>query len=193
MSSPIRNLMARKIALLTLIWSCSAVSLFAQKSGLDISLHANGHATAAEIGLPSYPGASPYKEPDNDAAFDLGYAFGDSHFRLMVANYVTTASPAQVLAFYRKPLSRYGDVLECNDGKPVGTPTTTRGGLTCSDQQGGHVQLNGHSDSTDHELRAGTSHQFRVVGIDKSQPNSTRFALVYVELPKDSDSNAKAK
>ena len=164
MSSPIRNLMARKIALLTLIWSWSAVSLFAQKSGLDISLHANGHATAAEMDCPSYPGASPYKEPDNDAAFDLGYALGNSHFRLMVANYVTTASPRTGAGFLSKttfPLRRRAGMQL--SGKPVRTPTTTRGGLTCSDQQGGHVQLNGHSDSTDHELRTGTSHQFRIV------------------------------
>jgi len=42
-------------------------------------------------------------------------------------------------------------------------------------------------------LRAGTPNQFRIVGIDKSQPNSTRFGIVYVQLPKDKDANAKSK
>jgi hypothetical protein len=40
-------------------------------------------------------------------------------------------------------------------------------------------------------LRAGTPHQYRVVGIDKSQPGSTHFGLVYVDLPKDSTKKAE--
>ena len=170
-----------------------AISSFAQNSGFDLSLHANDHATAADIGLPSYPGASPYKELDNDTAFDLGFSSGDSHFRLMVANYITSDSPAEVLDFYRKPLSRYGEVLECKDGKPVGKLKTTRSGLTCSEERSGNSQANAHADSPDHDLRAGGPHNFRLVGIDKSQPKSTHFALVYVQLPKDSDTDAKSK
>lgn len=166
-------------------------ALFAQDSGFNLSLHANGHATAAEIGLPGYPGASIYKDPDNDGALDLGYSFGDTHFRLMVASYVTGDSPAKVLDFYRKPLSRYGEVLECNGGKPVGSLTRTHSGLTCADQQDGHVQVNGHSDANDHELRAGNPHDFRIVGIDKSEQKSTRFALVYLQVPKDKDAASK--
>lgn len=172
---------------------CGAVSSSAQNSGFDLSIHANDHATAVDIGLPGYPGASLYKEPDNDAAFDLGFSSGDSHFRLMVAKYMTSDSPAKVLDFYRKPLSRYGEVLECNAGKPVGTLKVTHSGLTCSDEQGGSSQVNAHTDSSDHDLRAGSPHNFRVVGIDKSQPKSTHFALVYVQLPKDSDTDAKSK
>jgi hypothetical protein len=111
----------------------------------------------------------------------------------MVAKYATRAFPARVLAFYRKPLSRYGEVLECEDGKPVGALTVTRSGLTCSDQQDDHSQANHRGDSNDHELRAGTPHNYRVVGIDKSQPKSTHFVLIYIQLPKDNDSNTKSK
>lgn len=169
---------------------CAPGTLSSQNSGME--LHANDHATPAEIGLPAYPGATLYKDPNNDAAFDLGYTFGGSHFRLMASNYVTTDSPDKVLAFYRKPLSRYGEVLECKDGKPVGSLTSTRSGLTCAGENGGHVQVNGHSDSNDHELRAGTPQNYRIVGIDKAEPKSTRFALVYVEVPKD-NADAKSK
>lgn len=170
---------------------CGNIALPAQDSGIE--LHAKSKVTAADVGLPSYPGASLYKDKDNDAAIDLGYSFGESHFRLMAANYLTSDSPEKVLAFYRKPLSRYGEVLECNNGKPVGTLTVTHSGLTCQDEHDGNLQVNGHNDSKDHELRAGTPHQYRVVGIDKSQPNATHFGLVYLELPKDSDSATKAK
>jgi hypothetical protein len=172
--------------ILAAILCCAATTSFAQSSGGSIELHANTHITAADIGLPTYPGATLYKESDNDSAVDMGFTFGDVHFKLLAANYTTSASPAQVLAFYRKPLSRYGEVLECDHGKPVGSFTVTRTGLTCSDKQGHHVQVNGSADSSsDHELRAGSPKQFRLVGIDTSHPGATRFGLVYLELPKD--------
>jgi hypothetical protein len=170
---------------------CGNVSLLAQSGGME--LHANSKVTASDIGLPAYPGSSLYKDKDNDGAVDMGFTFGESRFHLMAANYVSNDSPDKILDFYRKPLSHYGDVLECNNGKPVGTPTVAHSGLTCSDQQGGNVHVKGSTDSKDHELRAGTPHQFRIVGIDKAQPNSTRFGLVYVQLPKDDDSKAKSK
>jgi hypothetical protein len=165
----------------------------AQNSDVDLSLHANSHATAADIGLPLYPGAKLYKDADNDSAVDLGFSFGDFRFTVMAANYVTSDSPVQILAFYRKPLSRYGEVLECSHGKPVGTLTVTHSGLTCSDQHGGHVQVNGSEDSSsDHELRAGAPHKYRVVGINDAHDGSTRFGLVYLELPKDNDEEKKS-
>ncbi len=179
---------SRAIILLATVFSFGIGSSAAQNSGMEV--HANSSATASDIGLPAYPGSTLYKDKDNDASVDLGFTFGESHFRLLAANYLTVDSPEQVLAFYRKPLSHYGEVLECNDGKPVGTLTVTRSGLTCSDQKGGNVQVNGH-DSKDHELRAGTPQKFRIVGIDKSQTKATHFGLVYVELPKDNDSKSK--
>jgi hypothetical protein len=167
---------------------CGGTYLSAQNSGFE--LHANDKASPADVGLPSYPGATLYKDPDNSSTFNLGYTFGDSSFRLMGANYITNDTASQVLAYYRKPLSRYGEVLECKDGKPVGSLTVTRSGLSCSEQKGGHIQINGHSDANGDELRAGTPQQFRIVGIDDSKVKGTRFTLVYVQLPKD---DAKSK
>jgi hypothetical protein len=192
----LRNL--RPIALpataLFLATLAGAKACRAQSSDVNLALHANGHTTAADIGVPAYPGAKPDKKPDNDSAVDLGFTFGDTSFRVMAAGYVTTDSPAQVLAFYRKPLSRYGEVLECDHGKPVGALTVTRSGLTCSDQKSDHLQVDSHSDSsTDHELRAGSPRKFRIVGIDEAHTGSTRFGLVYIELPKDKDSDNKSK
>ncbi|NYF90967.1 hypothetical protein RBB79_15235 [Tunturiibacter empetritectus] len=169
---------------------CIAEGLVAQKSDGGVELHAKSNITAAEVGLPTYPGATLFKkDADNDAAVDMGLTFGDFHFKLMAASYVTNDSPAQVLAFYRKPMSRYGEVLECEHGKPVGALTVTRSGLTCSDDHGGHVQVN--DSSSDHELRAGSPLRYRIVGLDKSQPGATHFGLVYLELPKDSDEKKK--
>lgn len=166
--------------------------------GLDLSLHAKSQATAANIGLPAYPGAVPYRaggeggDKDNDSSLDMGFAFGDFRLSVIVAGYETSDSPERVLDFYRKPLSRYGEVLECDHGKPVGKRTATDTGLTCSDQHGGHVQVDGSGNSADdHELRAGSPHKYRVVGIDGAKPGKTHFALVYLELPRDKGEKAE--
>jgi hypothetical protein len=151
----------------------------AQNSGKGFDLHANGNATAADMGLPVYPRSKLFKSPDNDAAVDMGFTFGETHFRLMAANYLSGDSVAQILDFYRKPLARYGDVLECAHGKPVGATKTARSGLTCGD-------LNGNENSSEnHELRAGTPEKFRIVGIGEREGSAIHFGLVYVEMPKD--------
>ena len=150
-------------------------------------MHANSNLTSADIGLPSYPGATAVKDKDNSAA-NLGFNLGDFSFNLKAVDYKTSDSPEKVLAYYRKPLSKYGEVLECNHGKPVGALKMTRSGLTCADEKGGHVQMSASvGSSEDHELRAGSPHKFRIVGISDSNDNGTHFGLVYLELPKDSD------
>jgi len=179
------------LAVVLLLGSTTAV---AQNSDFKMELHANINVRAAEIGLPAYPGATLAIEKENDNSADLGFTFGETHFRIMVAKYVTTDSPGQVLAFYRKPLSRYGEILECSHDKPVGRLTVTQSGLTCSEQNDGGLTVSDHEASTSgHELRAGTPHQFRIVSIDESQPQSTRFWLLYIELPKDNDKDKKQK
>jgi hypothetical protein len=181
MSLPIRSpLLFASITLFAALFSAGETSL-AQNSGVDLALHANSNASAVKIGLPAYPGAAFYKGADNDSAADLGLTFNDFHFSLLGANYVTSDSPEKVLSFYRKPLSRYGEVLECNQGSPVGALKVTRSGLTCGQAEG-----NGNANSSGHELRAGSPNQFRIVGIDDSHPGDTRFGLVYLELPKES-------
>jgi hypothetical protein len=158
---------------------------FAQDSDFNLNAHANSHATAEKVGLPVYPGATIYKDKDDSSA-DLGLAFNGFHFSLLAVKYVTGDSAGKVLEFYRKPLSHYGEVLECVHGKPVGERSRTSSGLTCSSEQGDHVQVNGSPDSSsDHELRAGTPLRFRIVGIDSTDGGNTRFGLVYLELPKD--------
>jgi hypothetical protein len=186
MPVPIRFLthLAPSLLAVTVLTTQSAAS-FAQDSGINLALHANSHAGAANIGLPAYPGATLSKDADNESAADLGLTVGEFHFSLLAANYVTNDSPAKVLAFYRKPLSRYGEVLECNQGNPVGALKVTHSGLTC-----GHASGDTNT-STEHELRAGSPLQYRIVGIDDSHPGFTHFGLVYLELPKDSSEKQK--
>jgi hypothetical protein len=157
-----------------------------QNSDFNMNAHINSHVAAKDIGLPEYPGATPYKDKDSDSSsVDLGFLLNSFHLSVKAASFVTTDSPDHVLQFYRKPLSRYGEVLECNHGKPVGSLTVTKTGLTCGDNKSGHMTVNG-SDS-DRELRAGKPDQFWIVGIDSaSVDGKTKFGLVALVLPKDS-------
>ena len=157
-----------------------------QNSDFNLNVHANSHATAKDIGLPVFPGATPFKDKDSDSSSaDLLFFLNSFHFSVKAAKFVTTDSPARVLEFYRKPLAKFGEVLECDHGKSVGSLTVTKSGLTCGDRKSGGKTVNG-SDS-DHELRAGTPEQFWIVGIDGAESGRTTFGLVALVLPKDDD------
>jgi hypothetical protein len=164
--------------------SLSASAGPAPDTGKGFELYTNSNATAADVGLPVYPRSKLSKRADSDSAVDMGFTFGDTHFRLVAAHYVSGDSIAQILDFYRKALARYGDVLECDHGKPVGSTKAARSGLTCGD-------LNGNQDSSEnHELRAGTPEKFRIVGTAGPDGSTIHFGLVYVEIPKDSGSRS---
>lgn len=165
-----------------------AVPSFAQNSDFNLNVHAHSHATAKDIGLPVYPGATPFRDKDSDSSSaDLGFVLNSLHVSVQVASFVTSDSPEQVLAFYRRPLSKYGEVLECEHGKPVGSLTVTKSGLTCGDHKSGHMTVNGTDNG--HELRAGTPEHFRVVGIDNADAGKTKFGLAALVLPKNDDGN----
>jgi hypothetical protein len=162
------------------------VPSFGQNSDFNLNVHANSHATAKDIGLPAYPGATPFKDKDSDSsAADLLFLLNSFHFSVKAASFVTTDSPEHVLEFYKKPLAKFGEVLECDHGKPMGSLTVTKTGLTCGDRKSGHMTVNG-SDS-DHELRAGTPEQFWIVGVDGAENGKTKFGLAALVLPKDED------
>ena len=161
------------------------------QSNFDLSVHASSQVTPAAIGLPVYPGAKlAAKHGDEDAAFDIGFAFGDTRLRMEGISYESDDSPDRVLEFYRKALSRYGDVLECDHGRAVGSLSVTSSGLQCSDKKGGeNVNFNGRLDSSkDHDLRAGSPGEFRIAGIDGSDTRSSRFVIMYLKTPKDAES-----
>jgi hypothetical protein len=163
-----------------------AFACSAQNSDFNLNVHANSHATAKDIGLPVYPGATLFKDKDSDSSSaDLGLVLNSFHFNLQAVSFVTTDAPKQVLEFYRRPLAKYGQVLECNHGKPVGSLTVTKSGLTCGDHKSEGMTADGSD--RDVELRAGRPEQFRIVGIDGTEAGKTKFGLVALVLPKDED------
>jgi hypothetical protein len=142
--------------------------------------------TAADIGLPVYPGAQVAPDHDNDKAADIHMGFGKWQLRVKVVNYQTPDSQDQVLTFYRKALGRYGDVIECNHNSPVGTPTSTREGLTCDEHHNKNVHID---EGDDLSLRAGSTHHQHIIGFKGSSGNNTKFALVELQLPDAIDDN----
>jgi hypothetical protein len=146
-------------------------------------LHVRSDDTsAADVGLPVYPGAMIVPDKDGDKSADVHMGFGDWQLRVKVVNYETTDSQDKVLAFYQKALGRFGNVIQCQGNQPVGTPIATQEGLTCSEDQG-HVQVQGENVSEDLTLKAGSRHHQHILGIEKSNGNQTRFALIELQLP----------
>lgn len=150
-------------------------------------VHVNtNQITAADLGLPVYPGAEIVKDNKHDKSADVNMGFGEWSLRVRAVNYSTPDSRDKVSAFYKKALSRYGDVITCQGNAPVGTPTTTSEGLTCSDEgHHGNVQVNG-KDFSAHggfELKAGSKRHQHILGFEDSADGKTRFALVALDLP----------
>lgn len=165
-----------------------ATAVRAQNTNMSLELHANENVSASSLGLPHFPTSHPYKGESKDSAADVGFTFGSVHFRVMTSRYETNASEDQVIDFYRHALARYGEVLECEHGQPVGALKATNEGLTCSDSHGQHSHLNADYDSH-RQLRSGTPERFRVVALEPSESGDTHFVLVYLEVPKSDDSH----
>ncbi len=116
--------------------------------------------------------------------------FGEWELRVKVVNYSTSDSQDKVVAFYKKALTRYGNVISCQNNAAVGTPTATTEGLTCSDNGGPNVSVDDHGESygwqSSHggfQLKAGSKRHQHIVAFESSVPGQTRFALVALDLP----------
>lgn len=148
-------------------------------------LHVRSDDTsAADVGLPVYPGATIAPDKDGDKSADVHMGFGDWQLRVKVVNYQTSDAQDKVLAFYQKALGRFGDVIRCQGDQPVGTPTATQEGLTCSEGNGKeHVDISDVDISGNLTLRAGSRHHQHILGIEKNDGSGTRFALIELQLP----------
>jgi len=152
-------------------------------------VHVNtDQTTAADLGLPVYPGAQQVSGDDHHKSADVHLGFGEWELRVQAVSYATADAREQVIAFYKKALSRYGDVITCQGNAPVGTPTTTSEGLTCETSKNAKVQVGSADYGTgkgDLELKAGSKRHQHIVGFESSQGGRTRFALVELDLPSE--------
>jgi hypothetical protein len=157
-------------------------------------IHVNtDQTTAADLGLPVYPGAVVAKGDDDHKSADVQLGFGEWKLRVKAVSYETSDSQEKVTDFYKKALGRFGDVITCQDKKAVGTPTVTHEGLSCA-YEGKHDNI--HIDEGDYhlgnglELKAGSKRHQHVVGFESPKGSQTRFALVAVDLPAGMDTDS---
>lgn len=145
---------------------------------------------AVDVGLPEYPGATrvAHEGSDNQSA-DINFSFGSFQLHVKAMGYQSTDPQQKVIAFYKKALGRYGDVIQCQDHQPVGTPTRTAEGLTCAENSK-NIQVRSDMDSNAKmELKAGSRQHQHIVSFDHETSSGTKFGLVSLDLPKGMESN----
>jgi hypothetical protein len=142
----------------------------------------NEAAVQEGLGLPVYPGAELVKKKGKDnGSADVNFSFGGFQLRVKAASYRSTDSPDKLTAFYRQALTKYGDVIQCSNNRPVGSLTRTSEGLTCDNDKGNHVKVN-EDLSGKTELKAGSKQHQHIVAIDP-EGSGTKFGLVALDLP----------
>jgi hypothetical protein len=147
-----------------------------------VQVKTNNAAVLEGTGLPAYPGAEPVKKKDkNDGAADVNLSFGRFQLRVKAVSYRSTDDPDKVAAFYRKALGRYGDVIQCQNGKAAGTPVRTAEGLTCENDKENHIAVDEEM-SGKLQLKAGSKLHQHIIEIDPDG-GGTKFALVALDLP----------
>ena len=105
-------------------------------------VHVNtNQTTAADLGLPVYPGAQTVSDDDKRQVSRRAPGLWRVGTAGTAVSYATSRQQDKVLAFYKKALGRYGDVITCQGNTPVGTPTTTSEGLSCADDKGNNIQI----------------------------------------------------
>jgi hypothetical protein len=161
-------------------------------------VHVNTNQTsAADLGLPVYPGAKPVADDEKHKSADVHLGFGEWELRVRAVSYETSDTKDQVTAFYKKALGRYGDVIVCQGHSAVGTPVATSEGLTCSDDGSGkNIKIDrGDYGGSDNglELKAGSKRHQHILGFEDRQGGATRFALVALDLPAGLDKNSSGK
>jgi len=162
-------------------------------------VHVNtDQTTAADLGLPAYPGAQIVTDKENDKSADIHMGFGQMELRVKVVNYSSPDSQDKVETFYKNALGRYGDVIVCQNDAPVGKPTSTSEGLSCEEhgKNGTRIQLdnsNTRHGSDGLQLKAGSERHQHIVGFEASTNGQTRFSLVALDLPSGLDGNSGKK
>jgi hypothetical protein len=136
--------------------------------------------SAAELGLPAYPGAVQDMTGEGSKSAKVDMGFGAWKLRVKVAHYATADRQDQVMAFYRNALSQYGTVIECEGNKAVGAPIITSEGLSCSDSDS-HSGEHGGPGAL--QLKAGSRHHQHLVLFKDINGSQTHFSLIALDLP----------
>ncbi len=175
------RLLGRSLLAVGLALACSATQA-QKKEGLEAGLRIGTQASAQELGLPLYPGATVQRDDSDDKGavrIDLwGGLFG---LKLAVGKFASTDGLEAVAAHYRKAMAAYGTVLECraSDKSPASAaPKKGKGGdepVSCDDSSPATEEL---------VLKVGSERNQRVVAM-KPVGKSLHFQIVRIELRRD--------
>ncbi len=167
------------------------VHLHTPIGGLDVRTNS---AAAVDVGVPVYPGAVATGDQGKDSgAADIHMSFGKWQLRVKAAEYQSKDPEFKLVAFYKKAMASYGDVLTCKDKKPMGQPVATRQGLTCANDHEYDVSMDAESSKKhvnigtpkiagDIKLLAGSPENQHIIEFTPVS-DGTKFSIVDVELP----------
>ena len=167
------------------------VHLHTPIGGLDVRTNS---AAGIDVGLPVYPGAVATGDHGKDSgAADIHMSFGKWQLHVKAAEYKSKDPEFKVVAFYKKAMASYGDVLTCKDKKPVGQPVATSQGLTCANDHEYDVSMDAQSSknhvefgtpkiSGDIKLLAGSPENQHIIEFTPTS-DGTKFSIVSVQLP----------
>jgi len=147
------------------------------KGKFQASLDLNDDASAADVGLPAYPGSKPFKEADDSSSgANVGLSTSLFGFKVVALKLQSADKPERVAAFYRDALSKYGAVLECRDDAAIRADTSrSDDALTCdSNDYGKHTVV----------YKVGTKQNQRLVAI-KPLGDGSQFNLVHIDVRDD--------
>lgn len=159
---------ARLATLPLLLASALAGTLPAQAAddgaGFSAGLQVRPLATADEIGLPVYPGATPWVEGDNkEAGAQLSLWGGAFGFQMRALKMRSDDPVDRVVRYYRSALDKQGPWIDCS-----ATPTSAHECGTDKPQAGAYV------------FKRKTGSSTRLVNID-ALPGGTRVQLVRID------------
>jgi hypothetical protein len=170
---------ARSSCFVLILALCAAVGIAgaADSKGVDVSLKFNDDVTAADTGLPAYPGSKPYKDADQSSSgANLGFSAPSIGIKIVGTNLETADPTEKVATFYWRALSKYGNVLDCSsataDGQRNKSQTEKSDELVCD---------SGDSVSRNIVYKVGSKKNQRIVAI-KPHGSGARFSLMHINI-----------
>jgi hypothetical protein len=138
-------------------------------------IHVSKDASAADTGLPIYPGARlKQKDGGDDKSANVnisGFGYG---LKVVALEYESDDSPAKLIAFYRDQLKKYGsNILECHTAH-----LDVNADMKDSDHNSHELTCQG-SGGSNIELKVGTKENQHIVAVEPDGKGSS-FSLVYV-------------
>ncbi len=108
-----------------------------QAAGAGIEL--NGNASAGDVGLPAYPGATVRRDDDGHGGLNLALWGGSLGFKLSLTKFSSGDSLDKVASFYRDAMGQYGNVLDCTGPRPASSAPVDKKVLACNKDDKGEA------------------------------------------------------